>query len=51
MNPRKAMLVWVLILAAAATLALPMGAYAAHGCGCWKYANYTINCYNVATGN
>ncbi len=51
MTLRKAMLIWTLVVIATVTLGLPMGAWAAHRWGCWKYANYNINWYNGGTGD
>lgn len=35
----------------AVVVGFPMGAWASHRWGCWKYANYTINWYNGGTGD
>ncbi|MCA1633906.1 MAG: hypothetical protein LC802_09345 [Acidobacteria bacterium] len=51
MKLRKAMLIWATVLIAAVVLGLPMGAWASHRWGCWKYANASINWYNGGTGD
>lgn len=41
----------VVTAALAVVLGFPMGAWASHRWGCWKYANYAINWYNGGTGD
>lgn len=51
MNLRKALLVWGLVLGVTVALGFPLGAWATHRWGCWKYANASINWYNGGTGD
>lgn len=51
MSRRRAVTLWAAIVAVVAIAGAPMGAWASHRWGCWKYANYQINWYNGASGD
>lgn len=51
MKLRHAILIWVAAFGIAIFLGQPLGAWASHRWGCWKYADATINWYNGATGD
>ncbi len=51
MNIRRAIVGWVMVLAITLVLGFPLGAWATHRWGCWKYANYSISWYNGGTGD
>jgi hypothetical protein len=51
MNLKRAVVLWVAVVVTAIVLGLPMGAWASHRWGCWRYADYYINWYNGGTGD
>ncbi len=51
MKWRRAIAIWAAIVGGATLLGIPMGAWASHRWGCWKYANFQINWYNGGTGD
>src|SRR5687767_3150387 len=51
MNIRRVIVGWVMVLSVTLLLGFPLGAWASHRWGCWKYANASINWYNGGTGD
>lgn len=51
MTVKRSIGVWTVVGAAAVVVGLPLGAWASHRWGCWKYANASINWYNGASGD
>ena len=51
MKLRHAMFIWAAVFSIAVFLGTPLGSWAAHRWGCYKYANYYINWYNGGTGD
>lgn len=51
MNIRRAIVGWVMVLSITLGLGFPLGTWASHRWGCWKYANFSISWFNGGTGD
>lgn len=51
MNVKRALGLWMAVLTLGAVIGQPIGAWASHRWGCWKYRDYNINWYNGGTGD
>jgi hypothetical protein len=46
MSLKRAVAIWVAVIATVISLGFPIGTWASHRWGCWKYADANINFYN-----